>query len=277
MEHIYDGAFIGPDAPLSNTTVKQQKQPSGELHKFDIKSDYLKESRELIVYQPANYNPDIQHNLIIQLDGEKFSRPSKYGSPWQGWTPMPTIIDNLIQQEGISPTIVIMVPNKGDRSKNMLDDKFGDFLALDVIRWARLRFNIGSSDKVIISGPSRAAYAAANTALRYSTIFGGVLSQSGSFYYTKESNENWPIYPEFEGVLLKHIKDKETLPVRFYLDVGLYDLGLGRVGINRQLRDILSLKGYSVSYYEYKGGHGHLNWRHTLARGVKALLGKPTE
>ena len=62
--------------------------------------------------------------------------------------------------------------------------------------------------------------------------------------------------------------DAETLPIDFYIDVGLYDLGLARVGTNRQFRDILKLKGYEVEYREYNGGHAHLNWRHSISDGL---------
>jgi enterochelin esterase family protein len=60
----------------------------------------------------------------------------------------------------------------------------------------------------------------------------------------------------------------KTHPIEFYMYVGLYDLGAARVGLNRQFRDILRLKEYKVAYNEYEGGHGHLNWRHTISDGL---------
>jgi hypothetical protein len=42
---------------------------------------------------------------------------------------------------------------------------------------------------------------------------------------------------------------------------------------NRNLRDTLQSKGYSVHYTEFNGNHGLLNWRGTLASHLIALVG----
>ncbi len=173
----------------------------------------------------------------------------------------------------ISPTVAVMVLNQGCRSQDMLSEKFIDFIALEVIPWVRNNYNVSGYENVVILGPSRAGFSAAFAALRYSNVIGGVLSQSGSFYSTLEEKENCPIYPEFDGGLLTEYTKFPKQPVNLYLDVGLYDLGLGRVGVNRQFKGTLELKGYKLSYKEYKGGHSHLNWRHTLSNVLIYFFG----
>ena len=42
---------------------------------------------------------------------------------------------------------------------------------------------------------------------------------------------------------------------------------------NRNLRDTLQSKGYSVHYTEFNGNHGLFNWRGTLASHLIALVG----
>ena len=104
-----------------------------------------------------------------------------------------------------------------------------------------------------------------------------MLSGGSDFYglrFKQLGNTNWSVYPEFEGKLIIDYKKSPRLPLRFYLSVGLYDLGIGRVGANRQLRDILELKSYDVEHHEYNGGHSHVNWRQNLAEGLISLLGK---
>lgn len=273
MEHIYDGAVIGPEAPLSPYIHENKNTPKGELLEIVLDSQFMNEKRKILVYIPANYNPNVAHNLILQFDGENYSRGPEDGSAWQGWTPMPTILDNLIHGQKIVPTIAIFINNQGNRSGDLISKKITDFVAIELVGWARNNYNISNAQSdVVVSGASRGGFAAANTALRHPTIVGSVLSQSGSFYYTDK--ENWPIYPEFEGKLILDYKHSENLGINFYLDVGLYDLGLGRVGVNRQLRDILELKGYQVDYYQYKSGHSYIGWRHTLAKGLISLLSK---
>jgi enterochelin esterase-like enzyme len=275
MVHINDGAVIGPEAPLSEYTNTRQETPKGTLREVVLNSKFMGEQRRIQVYVPANYNQNVTYNLVLQFDGQNYSASSEQRQVWQGWTPMPTILDNLIHQKQIGPTIAIFIHNQGNRSGDLISDQMTDFVALEIVAWARKNFNIASEPKnLVVSGPSRAGFAAANTALRHSTIIGSVLSQSGSFYYTLQDEENWPVYPEFEGKLVLDYKRSAKQDIHFYLDVGLYDLGLGAVGTNRQLRDILELKGYQVDYYQYKGGHSHLGWRHTLANGLISLLGR---
>jgi enterochelin esterase family protein len=272
--HIYDGTVIGPDAPLSAFIHPQLSTPKGTLQEFEIWSKHMKEQRKIQVYLPAAYNKDVTHSLVLQFDGQNYAALPGEQPDWQGWTPMPTILDNLIHQKKIGPTIAVFIHNQGNRSRDLISDQITDFVALELIPWVRENYNIASKSKeVIVSGASRAGFAAAHTALRHPSIVGAFLSQSGSFYYTLQEKDNWPVYPQFEGELVIKYKRSEKQDVRFYLDVGLYDLGLAAVGTNRQLRDVLELKGYQGFYYEYKGGHSHLSWRHTLDKGLNYLLG----
>jgi enterochelin esterase family protein len=49
------------------------------------------------------------------------------------------------------------------------------------------------------------------------------------------------------------------------------------LGMNRQFRDILKVKGYNVDYREFNGGHNYVNWRGTLADGLISLIGTKKE
>ena len=274
MKHIYDGAVIGPHAPLSEHTLPAANVPTGTFHDSILNSKYMGENREVKVYVPADYNQAIAYNLVIQFDGQNYSANPKQAPIWQGWTPLPTIIDNLIYKQKIGPTIVVFISNQGNRTEDLISEKMTDFVALEVLPWVKENYNINTDPKrVVVSGPSRAGFAAMYTAYRHSNVIGAVLSQSGSLYYTLDENTNWPIYPEFEGKIIEYYKQSPYKNIQFYIDVGLYDLGLAAVGTNRQLRDVLKLKGYHVEYYQYNGGHSHLGWRHTIANGLIALLG----
>ena len=74
-------------------------------------------------------------------------------------------------------------------------------------------------------------------------------------------------------------------PIRFYLEVGLYDnvpsaalplhdLVLDETNLmgNRHLRDVLRAKGYDVIYREVGGSHEWVHWRAMLADGLMTLL-----
>ncbi|WP_372771348.1 alpha/beta hydrolase [Pseudoalteromonas sp.] len=275
VEHIYDGAVIGPDAPLSEYILNRKSIPKGSMRDFSFESKFMDEKRDIKIYLPAVYNQNVAHNLVFQFDGQNYSTDPENGPAWHGWTPLPTILDNLIHEKEIGPTIVIFVLNQGNRSKDLISELMTNFIALELLPWIKEKYTITTDPKrVVVSGPSRAGFAAMYTAYRHSNLIGSVLSQSGSFYYTLNEHKNWPIYPEFEGTLVSSYKQSPKKDIQFYMDVGLYDLGLAAVGTNRQLRDVLELKGYQVEYYQYKGGHSHLGWRHTIAKGLKSLIGQ---
>jgi enterochelin esterase-like enzyme len=71
---------------------------------------------------------------------------------------------------------------------------------------------------------------------------------------------------------IEEFKNKR-LPIRFYMEVGIYDLGAAMLGSNRELRDVLQLKGYAVEYHEFAGAHKSVNWRGSFADGLISLLG----
>ena len=275
MDHIHDGALYAPDAPVSPYVEARDDVPKGELETTAFKSTYMDEERRLHIYVPAGYDKTKPHNLIIQFDGRQYAAEPDAGPLYGGWTPMTTILDNMIAGGDIAPTIAVLIPNQGSRSRDLISDAFADFVAQEIVPWVREKYTISDdAADVIVSGPSRGGFAAANIALKYSDVIGGVLSQSGSYWLTEKGNKNWPVYPAYDGKLIEVYKRTEQLPINFYLGVGLYELGAGMVGTNRELRDILELKGYNVTYREYKTGHSHVSWRHTLPDGLKALLGK---
>ena len=184
-------------------------------------------------------------------------------------------MDNLLAEKRIRPVITIMVWSMGKRSKDLVSESFADFIALELVPWARTKYSISSeADQITLAGSSRGGFAAAFIAHRHSEHIGNVLSQSGSYWIKADDNENHWIYPEEDGKLMAAYINSPTLAIRFYMDVGLYDAGASMLGMNRQFRDILRLKGYEVDYQEFKGGHSYVNWRGTISDGLIALIGR---
>jgi len=122
----------------------------------------------------------------------------------------------------------------------------------------------------VAAGSSYGGLASAWLGLKHPELFGNVLSLSGSYGWSPPGTEDqW---------LTRQYVSSPRLPLRFYLQAGLYEgkLGASSAGIldsNRQLRNVLQAKGYPVEHVEYASGHDYLQWRGSLACGLISLIG----
>ena len=133
-------------------------------------------------------------------------------------------------------------------------------------------------EKTIITGTSAGGLGAAYVAMKYPSLFGNVLSQSGAFWRGNEASNS----PPYEW-LTDHFAASPKLALRFVLDVGSRET-VGALGgaapsllnANKRLSAVLKSRGYVVDYYEVPGGqHSPESWRTRLAPGIVALLPNP--
>src|SRR5438105_15440674 len=86
------------------------------------------------------------------------------------------IRDNLIAQAQIPPTVAIGIPNPSHeiRQRDLhCFDPFADFIAKELIPWARKNYNISSDPRqAVVAGSSAGGLTAAFCALRYPKVFG---------------------------------------------------------------------------------------------------------
>ena len=267
----YNGVVVMPKAPQQQYITQRKSRPKGRLLPTFIVSKFLKENRKITIHTPVGYDAKTPHNLLIVFDGESYgARPNR-----RARIPTPIIMDNLLADKQIAPTITVLVWAMGKRNKDLISENFSSFIAKELVPHMRAQYNIGKkAEQVILAGASRGGYAASFIAFNHSEVIGNVLSQSGSYWIKGTKDENHWIYPTDNGKLINLYKKSKKLPIRFYMDVGLYDAGASMLGMNRQFRDILEIKGYQVDYREFKGGHNYVNWRGTLAKGLIALIGK---
>lgn len=276
--HSGDSIMEMPNAPAQPYVAARESVPKGKTVQTTIKSAFLKEERNITVYTPAGYDGKTRCDLLIVFDGVTYG-----GLPGQARAeaPTPTILDNLIAEKKIGPTVAVLVWNMGKRNRDLPGSKpFADFVAGEVVPWARSQYSIRPGPKsVVAAGSSLGGYCATYCAFTHPNVIGNVLSQSGSYWISKNWQtvdagfEHW-LYPRDTGTMIEEFKTSKRLPIRFYMEIGIYDLGAALLGSNRQLRDVLQLKGYDVDYREFAGGHNFVNWRGSLADGLISLLGQ---
>jgi enterochelin esterase-like enzyme len=273
-----------PDAPVQPWLEPRKGVPAGSVEKHPFRSALLKNEREIAVYLPPGYSKSAKpYGLVVLFDEPAYLGDTEHAT----LVPTPTILDNLISEGRIPPMVALLIDNGpgNARSRELpCNPTFADFLAFELVPWARRLYNLTADPRQsVVGGSSYGGLAAAYAGLRHPETFGNVLSQSGSYWWTppkssnpsdfdKEAEPNW---------VAKQFIASPQLPLRFYLDAGSDEIDFSGQGKsillpNRHLRDVLLAKGYQVHYQEFAGGHDYLSWRGTLADGLILLMGSGT-
>ncbi|GIF22112.1 enterochelin esterase family protein [Actinoplanes tereljensis] len=251
-----------PDAPPEPWTAPRAGVPAGELTDVVLPGAALGGPRPVTVYRPAG-TPAEGLPVLVVFDGYLAQHVLR----------IPTILDNLIAEGRIPPTVALFV---GSFEKTRSDDlsptrPIHEFVEHELVPWARTQLGAGHERRAnVIAGVSRGGLAAAYVGLCAHEMFGAVIAQSGSFWWPE------PAHGE-PGWLTRQITRYPRADVRFYLDVGTWETTAGpggapdQVTVVRQMRDALRGHGYPVDYTEYEGGHDYVNWRRTFADGLLAL------
>ena len=260
-----------PSAPPQPWIVMQPDVPKGTLSQEKLRSENLKEERSVSIYTPPGYDPkNGSYGLLVLFDGQDYRGPM----------PIPTILDNLLAAKKIRPVVAILVDNLSDQSRDRdleCYPPFADFVAKELVPWAHQRYRFSAEpERTIVGGVSLAGLTAAYGAFRYPEVFGNVLSQSGAFgYFPGWEDQGVTDFSPY-GWLIRQFVTTRKLPIKFYLEAGLFenDCPDTLLAQNRRMRDVLEAKGYSVVYSEFAGGHEFLNWRGSVADGLIALAGR---
>ena len=254
-----------PDASVQSWIVPPSKGKKGRVDAHHLYSQILDNERRVWVYTPADYTTSGEHyGLLLLFDGWSYLN----------LIPTPTILDNLIEARKISPLIAILLDSPDQEARNRelaCYQPFVDFITQELMPWIREHYHVTNQPaQTIVGGSSYGGLAAAFAGLRAPEIFGNVLSQSGSFWWDKEPEED--IQQEW---IIQQFIASPRLPLRFSLEVGLKEnwQWIDMVGCNRHFRDILTLKGYEVDYAEFNGYHHSVSHRGSLADRLLSLAG----
>ena len=255
--------FEMPKATEYKWTIERDTTNKGSLEAHDLYFKGLKDKRKIYVYKPYNYSPDNVYKLLVLTDGDIYLDVLSAKN----------VFDNLIEEGAIQPIIIILIDGGENRNEELTcDETFADCLALEMMNWIRTNFNVSDrAEDTIIGGFSLGGLFSAFMGLKYPNIFGNVFSQSGSFFWRPNEEEeiNW---------ILKKYKEAEKFPAKFFLNVGVlenmdYPPYSSMRDVNKEMRDILAQKdGCIVKYEEFNSGHDYLSWGETLSNALIFLL-----
>ena len=233
----------------------------GKLTQTQVNSALLHRDKKLWVYTPPGFTSQhAPYPLLVLFDGDR------------NWMWMPKVLDLMIAQRRIPPMVAVMTDESTPpiRTSELPCNKdFADFLARELVPWARMHYRATSSPaQTIVAGSSFGGLAAVFAGLYHPEVFGSVISLSGSFWWKPQGSaeSEW---------LVHQVANGPRRSVRFYQEIGLMEVGavgVDQIGANRRMHCALVAKGYPAGYAEYDGGHSFLNWSQGMVRGLTYLM-----
>lgn len=262
-----------PGAP-DDSWARRTPVRRGTVDQKVFRSALLNNEREIWVYTPPGYTPAAgPYPFVLLFDGAAYVSPRFLNAP--------ATFDNLINDRRIRAAVVCFLPSvaRGSEQGFGTGGAYGEAIVKELLPMLRSSYAITTDPRhTVVGGFSNGGMAAAVLALGHSSVFGNVLSQSGSF---RAAN---PVTEEPNTISRLYLAERR-LPIRFYLETGLYDTAPSAGAVlhqalldetnlmgNRHFRDVLLGKGYDVIYRETGGEHDNLHWRAMLADGLMALL-----
>lgn len=226
-------------------TKERDDIEKGKLFLDRVYSNILNNDRRVWVYTPSGYsNKEKPYKLLVLTDGFDYIN----------YLSIKNVLDNLITDKEIDPIVCVLVSSNDNRYEELTcNEKFADFITLEILPWINSNYNVDiTPQNHIIGGVSLGGLTASYIGYKYSNYFGNILSQSGSFWYEKE----W---------LTEQYKNSDKLPLKIYLCAGLledypYDDEPVMMEVINNMRDVLLQKEYDVTYETFNSGHDYLGW-----------------
>ena len=257
--HIVNGGFgqnseLAMPSYLQPATIRYNPAiPHGTLSTFTLISSYTGDSRSVTVYLPPHY------------DSSSLRYPSLYvhdGPDYLSLASMANVIDNLIDAKQIRPMIGVFIPSGADRAGEYRLGKitqFTNMMIKELVPYidSVYRTDASASQRGTM-GASDGGHIALYLAVNYPETFGLVGGQSSTI----------------TDLFRIPVQTGPKISVKFYLDVGTYDISsksFRLLPLNREFRDLLMRKGYAIRYAEYHEGHSWGNWRAHTGDILKTL------
>ena len=238
--------------------------PPARLQRHSWHSARLGNTRNVWVYTTGDSNP-AQRPLALLLDG-------------QFWASNMPVWDPLMQltREGKLPEAVYLLIDAIDQKQRAHELACNEDFWLAVqeellpqlAEWAP---HNGNPESTLVCGQSFGGLSSLYAGLHWPQRFGGVITQSGSFWWPRRDMYQQSAVPADAGWLLRQaergVGRKGGLKV--FMEAGTHEQVAHRV--NDRMAGVLRDAGHQVQYRVVEGGHDALCWRGGLIDGLQAL------
>ncbi|WP_419893334.1 alpha/beta hydrolase-fold protein [Oceanobacillus kimchii] len=238
----------------------------GKVEEFSVWSECMENNRNITLYLPKYCEQERKLSLVTILDGDLHPHI----------LPALHIIDQLINNKNIKPVAVLLVHNAGQREKDMgCNNKFATFLSEELTSYLEKEKGLIFGNENCICGFNFGGIASLYTTYQYPTVYKNTIMVSTSLYWSPND------FKESE-YLVWYMSTREKREISIYLECGKMENhsefqrcfgGASNLLTNRHLRNVLTAKEYSYSYYEFNGGHDFIQWIDSLRRGLMNFYG----
>jgi enterochelin esterase-like enzyme len=231
-----------------------------------------KSQRKYWIYLPPNYNNKAEgtYPLLVFLDG----------SDYLNTVPIPSILERMINNKEIPPSIAIFFEYSTHRRQLEYygDDRFTEFLANDLIDILRkehhLRITTDPKTTTII-GFSASGLAAIHAGLTRPDVFGNVITQSAALWPKKKKDLQKLVdehtLKKTVTVFCMEAGSFETTPIECQFQDGTTQA----VSINQANKDLnkyMQEKNIVSTFHEFVGGHNYVCYRGSIADRLKEVF-----
>lgn len=246
--------------------TKRYENTGSRLDTFKITSNFMSNTRNIYVYLPPGYDSNTRNYPVMYLF-DSFIYLNR--------VEVPNVLDNMIHENRIEPMIAIFIDNPTSTSRLTelpLNPQFKAFMTDELIPEINTRYRISNKrEDTMIGGISYGGLAASYIGFECDSIFGNILSQSGSYWRGLEWYDINGIDLRGDWLINRYLTENKK-DLKLFLDWGLQEnwcLSSGR----RMVR-VLDKKGYQYKFTEFNGWHDWSNSRKTFPVGLLYLMGK---
>lgn len=230
------------------------KKLKGLLKTMQFKSSLLNNTRTVHLYTPPGLTQRESrlYPLLLVHDGTEYLKKGE----------LALIAETLMDQGKIEKLIIVFVDPLDRINEYACDQKFCQFITGELIPFLKSGYPV-DSDKMGVMGASMGGLISFYLAFTRPDLFPLVASQSGAFGFVGDDME-------------KTVETCSKGPGRIYMDVGIYDLRRGKMGLpeeNRFMAAALKAKGCEHRYVEFAGGHNWTCWRDQIPAILQYLYG----
>ncbi len=231
----------------------------GKIEEITLYSVELEEEMQILIHLPHNYTPLYKYSVLFASDGKDYFQLGRIGR----------VVDELIDEGEIENVIIVGIPYKNVTERRRLYHPEGDrhnsymrFLAHELVPYMDTHYptyQIGAGRGLI--GDSLAASISLLTALKYPSIFGKVILQSP--YVNQSILDQVKAVKDPSLFSIYHVVGENETEVKTTID-GVQDF----ITPNRALQKLISEKGFSYFYEEFKGNHTWKYWQSDVRRAI---------